>query len=67
MRQSVCGRKHQPRYQAQQGYTYNSRHKYGCYAIDQMLYRHFATLCVLHHADDLSQQRVALNSLRPIV
>ena len=43
----------------------NGRHEYPCYLVDQLLYRCFAPLCVLHHVYNLCQQCICADFLCP--
>ena len=56
--QSVCAAQCQPKHQGEQGDTHDDRHKDGSHPVYQLLHRGLRALCVLHHADNLSQQSV---------
>ena len=58
MRESVVGSQQKPCRKGQQGYRDDGRHEHGSYLIDQLLHGRLASLGILHHPDDLSQQSI---------
>ena len=54
----------QPQDESQHRQCNHCRHEYSRNTVGDTLYRGFAALCLLHHADDLSEQRIATHFRR---